>query len=154
MITRSMSRFAPSPIIVLLLAASLLANVALAIVALDLTDDLPALGAQAAPTAMPKAYDVEGAGEGLVGHGVPVTATPAVKAYWQPYMGEDRTNITSPHSLRPVIAYAPLGQGEGWVGGGLKNEHAIAARQLQAHANCGQGEGLVQHAIAVENPCK
>jgi hypothetical protein len=155
-----MTRFVSSPIGTVALGASLLVNVALVVVALSASGHLPALGSQAAPSAMPKAYDVEGAGEGLVGPGVPAAAS-AVKVYanpyagegrtnvtspsatritvpssLNPYMGEGRTNVTSPHSLRPVIAYAPLGQGEGWMGGGFKNEHALAMRQIQDHDGC------------------
>jgi hypothetical protein len=179
--TRQMTRPTLTPVVALLLVVSLLANVALSVVAFDLPSSLSGSDAKPAAVAAPKAYDVDGAGDGLVGPGIPRSAT-INQAYWQPYLGEGRTNVaalraaealplitydqpmwqgegrtnvtTALRRLSQVEAYAVLGQGEGWVRGGLGNEHAIAIDQLLAKASCGQGEGLVQHAIDLENPCR
>lgn len=173
---RTMTRFGISPA-ALILAASLLANLALVLSASGHLPSMPSFTSQSAPRALPKAYAVEGAGEGRLGRAIRAAA-PTAAVSTNPYLGEGRTNVSSQRALHvsvptafnpaagegrlnvvrhasdTVRAHAVVGQGEGWVGGGLRAEHTLATPQLTAHASCDQGEGLVQHGMPVENPCR
>ena len=143
----ALARFTSGPVAALALAASLLANVALGGVALHTSGHLPFSGSTHVARVTPnlKAYYVEGQREGRLGAALPA-AVPSLKAFANPYAGEGRLNVARAAATQLVAHNAPY-MGEGRLN--VRRHNALP----YAVTGCGQGEGLLQHALPVENPC-
>jgi hypothetical protein len=138
----TLRRFSVGRVGFVVLILSVVLNVALGLLALAQADYLIPTGRNAQEAPRLVAHSQPGMGEGLVGQAL-VAHSSAMQAHSQPSMGEGRLNM----HREPVLPTAPFvaGLGEGWLGNGVSRVFA---------PSCGQGEGLVQHAILIENPCE
>lgn len=89
---RTMTRIGFSPVAVAMLAGSLLVNIALGVVALSASGNLPSISAEPTRAVRPKAYYVEGQGEGWLGRPVPAAATVVEMNAAQPSSRHPRFN--------------------------------------------------------------
>jgi hypothetical protein len=142
---RTITRFGISPVAAFVLAASLLGNLALVIVALYASGSLPSVAGQSAQSAAPRAIYVDGAGDGRLGPALP-PAAPVVTSSTNPYLGEGRASVIPQRAIRVSVptAFNPY-SGEGRASVIVQASDAISAGSETSQFSLAHPAALYDH---------